>query len=109
MAGYWDQASECSVREGLARFLILRSQCCSRLSLEREVRRLGSDPTVEDQLKVVKKRQRLQARIDTFTKLGQSILADINNTVPLPVPQTSTGNWEDEEQSSDITAPHHTV
>ena len=80
-----------------------------RLSLQSEVRRLGKNISVEDQLKLYDKRHRLQTRIDTFILEGKAYLPSSDEEEEGGNFQLSSMVWEDDEEADEEDEEPHPV
>ena len=80
-----------------------------RLSLQSEVRRLGKNISVEDQLKLYDKRHRLQTRIDTFILEGKAYLPSSEEEEEGGNFQLSSMVWEDDEEADEEDEEPHPV
>lgn len=72
-----------------------------RLMLQAEVRKIGKNPSVEDSLRLHEKRQRLQARIDSFEERGETVLLDSYEDTEEQLVPAEIGVWDNMPQSGD--------
>ena len=69
--------------------------------IQAEAHRLGKSPSVDEQLKLHRKRQRLQAQLDTFASHRQTLFgADIEGGAQIIQPPMIE-EWEPEDSNSD--------
>lgn len=68
-----------------------------RLTLQAEVKKLGSSPSAEDKLKLIDKRKRLQTRIDAFISRGDTILEADEDDLVDEVAHLRIDNWSEDD------------
>ena len=94
----------------LSEYLYFTNTLICRLSLQSEVRRLGKNISVEDQLKLYDKRHRLQSRIDAFILESKAFLPSDSDDEEGWNSQISSVVWEDDEENSgDDNEPHPVI